>query len=98
VSAQASIIVQGATLDDLVERVASRTLEALREARVATGQDADGPLLLTCNRLCKRLGLSRATIFRLRGQGLPCFKVGDEYRYELEPVVAWLRARGSPRA
>jgi hypothetical protein len=44
--------------------------------------------------LAVRLGLSRTRIHHLRQTGMPAIRVGEIYRYELAPCLAWLRERG----
>ncbi len=56
---------------------------------------ADEPLLLTCAALCRRLGVSRASVYRWRNAKMPSIRTGDEYRYVLDEVMAWLRRRST---
>lgn len=51
--------------------------------------------LLDANELAQKLGVHPATVFRLRKEGLPYIKVSPKVvRYDLEDVVAWMKARG----
>ena len=43
--------------------------------------------------ICRRLSISRSTLHRLRGEGMPCLRVGVEFRYEPAACLAWLRGR-----
>jgi hypothetical protein len=45
--------------------------------------------------LAARLGVSRATVYRLRLRGLPAVPVGDVFRYRVADAVAWLRSGGA---
>ena len=40
--------------------------------------------------LSKYTGLSRAMIITLRKQGLPCLKIGGNYYFHRETVIAWI--------
>jgi len=46
---------------------------------------------------CRRLGISRGTLARLRTEGLPTVRVGDAVRFRPADVDAWLAARGADR-
>ena len=80
-----------ASLDDIRDVVRQVLID---EREAIAGVEAE-PLLLTCSKLCKKLGVSRASIFRWRGEGMPSIRAGDEYRYVLDEVMAWLRGRSS---
>jgi hypothetical protein len=43
--------------------------------------------------MCRRLSISRSTLHRMRHDGMPCLRVGTEYRYEPEVCLQWLRER-----
>jgi predicted DNA-binding transcriptional regulator AlpA len=84
--------------DALVVTLTVGTLRALiraeREAPHAESAPAIAePLLLTCAKLCARLGVSRASVYRWRNEGMPCIKAGDDFRYILAEVLEWLKAR-----
>jgi site-specific DNA-cytosine methylase len=49
---------------------------------------------LTERELMRALGLSRTTLWRLRGAGLPTLAVGRRIRYDLDKVRTWLAADG----
>lgn len=51
------------------------------------------PVTLSGAQLAQRLGVSRTTVHRMREDGCPCFRLGDTFRFELEPVLHWLRGR-----
>lgn len=71
-----------------------RLREIIREELSGlTPKGDEGPLLLTCSALCRRLGVSRASVYRWRGEGMPSLRAGDEHRYELDAVMSWLRGR-----
>lgn len=47
--------------------------------------------VLTEKELCEVLKVSRQTLWRLRKrEGVPFFKVGNRYRYNLDEVQQWL--------
>ncbi len=49
--------------------------------------------LLTTSALARRLQVSAETLSRWRHLGLPRLKVAGKVLYELERVLAWMRAR-----
>ena len=77
------------TVDELRELVRDVLLEERTPAL------AEEPLLLTCSKLCRKLGVSRASVFRWRGEGMPSIKAGDEHRYVVAEVLAWLREKST---
>lgn len=76
------------------EKIAAIVREQVDEA-LAEQRDtkSDEPLLLTCSKLCTKLGVSRASVYRWRSEGMPSIKAGDEHRYILAEVLGWLRGR-----
>jgi len=51
------------------------------------------PALLDRAGLARELATSPGTVDRLRREGLPEVRVGDQPRFELAAVLAWLRRR-----
>jgi hypothetical protein len=51
------------------------------------------PELLTVEDICRELQVSRATLHKLRGEGLPTLTVGDSPRFRIAEVLAWLREK-----
>lgn len=49
--------------------------------------------LLTEQELADRLRLSRSSVWKLRGQGLPFMRVGGGIRYLWSEVEMWLKQR-----
>ena len=49
--------------------------------------------LLTQEEVCEWLQISRATLHRLRREGLPGFPVGRQIRFEQGEVKRWLKER-----
>lgn len=70
------------------ERAFERFAESLSEHTLESG-------LKTRAGLAKRLGISLATLNRLRQQGMPCVMLLDSPRYDYDEVLAWLKSRGS---
>ncbi len=68
-------------------------LRDLAEEREAVAIPTPEPITLSGAQLAQRLGVSRTTVHRMREDGCPCFRLGDSWRFELEPVMAWLRGR-----
>jgi hypothetical protein len=60
-----------------------------------TAPSNDAPTLLDRTQLAKALGCSLPSIDRLRREGLPQLTIGDAPRFELAPVLAWLRTRSA---
>jgi excisionase family DNA binding protein len=92
--------VEDAERGDDARLVVTLTLGELRSAlqdaiteAVAELAPTAGPVLLTGAQLAQTLGVSRATVHRLRVSGCPSIKLGDTFRFELEAVLAWLRTR-----
>lgn len=83
--------------DRLVVTLTLTELRALVRAEVrdaiADRSPAPPPLLDRAG-LARALGKSLPSIDRLRKAGLPCVKVGDVDRFELDRVLEWLRGRG----
>lgn len=47
--------------------------------------------LLNNKEIAEFLGVSLATIYRLREKGLPVIKIADSARYDVEEVMKWVR-------
>ena len=47
--------------------------------------------LLNTKELADFLGVSFATIYRLREKGLPVIKIIDSARYDVDEVMKWIR-------
>jgi excisionase family DNA binding protein len=47
--------------------------------------------LLSINELSKKMGVSRATIYRMIKKGLPVIKVGNSTRFDPVEVSNWLK-------
>lgn len=54
------------------------------------------PALLSGSELAARLGISRASVHRLRLEGCPAIKICDSFKFEIAAVLGWLRARSRP--
>lgn len=87
------------------QATALRTQAAVLEALAASeehdageallGEMVNGPKLLDRAGLARAVGKSVASVDRLVREGLPFLAVGDVRRFELDAVLAWLRARGA---
>lgn len=90
-TAPTSIIVQGATLDELVDRVAERVVELTAERRPT----AEPAPYLSTPAMAERLSISRAKLHALAGEpGCPVIWVGDARRWPPAETIAWFRERG----
>lgn len=67
--------------------------EVVREVVVEIALPAPVPELRNVDQICAELQCSRATLTRLRSEGLPSLTVGDSPRFRLADVVAWLERR-----
>lgn len=77
--------------------VAEAVRDALAEHAAGAAEPGGGaaaaPALLTNAQLAAALQISRASLHRLRDQGLPTVMVLDSPRYDLQQVRAWLDHR-----
>jgi excisionase family DNA binding protein len=46
--------------------------------------------LLTLEQVANYLNVHKFTVYRLLGQRLPAFKVGNQWRFKQEMIEAWL--------
>lgn len=67
--------------------------EVICEALDDAGRSVDAPVLLAREQLASALQISLGTLAKLRREGLPVLQVGDSPRFDLQEVLAWLRAR-----
>lgn len=70
-------------------------LEQLAELRRHLEAPAAPPALVDRRGLARELGVSVATVDRLRAEGAPELRVGDAPRFRVGDVVDWLRGRGT---
>lgn len=84
--AQTIIALEPAELEALIAK-------AVRGAAPAGSRENDQAL--TGEQVCRRYGISRSLLYKLRDRGLPCFHIADSPRYDATEVHAWLRARGA---
>jgi hypothetical protein len=64
---------------------------AALEARSGEG----AAVLLDREKLAERLGCSSSLVDKLRRQGMPCVRLGDSPRFELERCLGWIRKEGA---
>ena len=56
---------------------------------------ADAPKVLTVNELAEYLRVHRSTIYRLLKRGdLPGFKIGSDWRFNVEVIDQWRMKQG----
>ncbi len=68
----------------------------VREAvEAAMGAHASEPVLYDREGLATRLGCSSSLVDKLRREGMPCVRLGDSPRFELERCLDWLRKAGA---
>lgn len=86
-----------------LDPIAAALAEALRpvireEIERALEEHAAGeplsPEMLTVEQICAVLQVSRATLHRLRREGLPTVMLGESPRFRKAHCLAWLEARG----
>ncbi len=88
--AGAEVRVVTITVDELAGIVRAAVAEVLAEHQPQTR-----PALLDRAGCALLLGVSLATLARLRADGLPELRVGDSPRYEPAAVLEWVRSRGA---
>lgn len=54
--------------------------------------------LLSTNVIAERLGVSAVSIYRLRKEGMPKYRIGGRVLFDLEQVMDWLDKRNSRSA
>jgi len=74
----------------LEHAVCSAVHDALAEHTAAEPPRA---AFLTIDQVTATLQCSRATLLRLRAEGMPSLCVGDQPRFELAAVTEWLRSQ-----
>lgn len=77
-----------ALTSSLADAIVGRVLAQLAELA-----KPDAPATLTQAELARELRTSTRTIRSLVKEGLPELRLADSPRYELAPVLAWLRDR-----
>lgn len=70
-------------------------LEELVQRKVAGALEAHEPsvkrVVLTRGELAEALGVSLSHVANLQAEGMPCLRVGDAPRFEIDDVMEWLR-------
>lgn len=75
----------------LAPMIREAVAEALAEHRAG---EPPKPELMQVADICAALSISRATLHRLRGEGMPELRVGDSPRFRLADCIGWLESRG----
>jgi hypothetical protein len=75
------------------DELTSLVAEAVRSA-AGDRTDAPNENALTTAQVCKRYGIAKSTLWKLRQAGLPCFHVCDSPRFIGAKVQAWLEEHG----
>jgi hypothetical protein len=83
------LTIDDATLDAIVERVASRLEARLGPMPTASGERPR----ISKSELARLLGVSPKTVDRCTEDGMPCLRVGDRPMYLRDECEAWLAAR-----
>lgn len=78
------------TVRQLRELMQGAALAALEEHKAGERPEQ---ATLSGAELAPRLGVSRTRVHHLRQAGMPAIRIGEVYRYELGPCLAWLRER-----
>jgi excisionase family DNA binding protein len=79
--------VLGPMLEPMIKRV---MIETLAEVQAA---EPPGRRLHDAREVGVAIDASRATVYRLVEEGLPYVLVGDTRKFDLDEVLAWLKAR-----
>jgi hypothetical protein len=61
----------------------------------ALGERRAQPVLLDREALALSLGCSSSMVDKMRRQGMPCVRLGESPRFELEACLSWLRKDGA---
>jgi hypothetical protein len=84
-------------LEDRIDARAAELAEQIAELRAEVARLAAAaeraPALLDRKGLARALGVSPATIDRMRADGMPELRVCDAPRFELARALEWLRER-----
>jgi putative molybdopterin biosynthesis protein len=70
----------------------------LVSAGISRGMNAVPPELLTSSGVARLLGVHPKHVYRLLKRGLPALRIGGEWRFEREAVLAWGRGRSGAAA
>lgn len=89
-SAPSIVVIERGELAELLE-------SAVTNALVAHQSSEARPILLDRNGLARALGVGVSSVDRFRHEGCPVLWLGDSPRFELEPCLAWLRARSAAK-
>ena len=49
--------------------------------------------MIKLKELVKHLEVHPNTIYRMIKEGLPCYKIGNDFRFKIEEVEQWLKNR-----
>lgn len=69
--------------------------DAVAAALEARDGERGPPVLLDREKLAARLGCSSSLVDKMRRQGMPCVRLGDSPRFELERCLGWIRKEGA---
>lgn len=86
----------GEVLGRLIEPILRRAFADVLAEQEAVRQPQ--PELLTTEQICAALQISRATLHRLRLQGLPTVMLLDSPRWKVTECIRWLERRTAERA
>ena len=54
--------------------------------------------LMDTPQLAEYLSINKHTVYVWRTQGMPTYKVGSQYRYDIDDVLKWLAERDEKKA
>ena len=60
-------------------------------------QQRERETYVSTRELMDMLSISRSTVYRLMGKGLPNIRVGSVHRFPLDQVIAWLEVQPASR-
>jgi excisionase family DNA binding protein len=67
-----------------------------REVQAKTPRYTSPSKVMTVREVCAYLRVSRATIYRLlKEHQIPAFRLGSDWRFNIEEIDRWRLARGS---
>ena len=88
----ASLVFDAGEFDEMISKAVDATVRRIEERQP---KDAAGRVLLTKQEAAEALGVSQATVDRLRKAGLPAVKLDGKVLFRPEGLRAWAAAQES---